>query len=156
MLVVLVVLVELVVNLVHISKYIPPKILDFFVFCYTLSFAYIYQNVIALAESSWDQQSIRECNYRLSRRRSLRLKRRFSAFFRALSSLSAERASCVNGTSRQPPQEIDQWLMLHHSGAARAATYQWQASHNSRSAWHGQWGNSSHGRGWNYSSSKWT
>ena len=63
--------------------------------------------------------------------------------------------TCLVREWEQSPQEIDQWLTLHHPGAARAAAYQWRASYNSRSAWHGQWGNSSHGRGWNYSSGKW-
>ena len=64
--------------------------------------------------------------------------------------------TCLVREWDQSPHEIDHWLTLHHSGAARAANYQWWASNNSRSAWHGQWGNSSHGSGWNYSSGKWT
>ena len=63
--------------------------------------------------------------------------------------------TCLVREWDQSPQEIDQWLTLHHTGAAKAASYQWRASHSSRSAWHGQWGSSSHGSGWNYSSGRW-
>ena len=55
----------------------------------------------------------------------------------------------------QSPQEIDQWLTMHHTGAAKAASYQWRASHRPRSAWRGQWDSSAQGSGWSYSSGWW-
>ena len=63
--------------------------------------------------------------------------------------------TCLVREWDQSPQEIDQWLTLYHTGAAKAATYQSRASHRPRSAWHGQWGSSSQGSGWSYSSGKW-
>ena len=54
------------------------------------------------------------------------------------------------------PQEIEQWLVLHHPGSEKAASiHRWRQSGTAWSSWHGGWDGSNRGNRWTQDSEGW-